>query len=250
MSEPTDPKRVAVVTGASRGIGAAIARGLARSGRTVVLAARQVDRLEAVKAEIEAAGGRAGVHPCDLAEGAAVQGLIEKTASEHGRLDILVNNAGMTRDNLLLRMSDDEFDQVLNVNLRAVFVACRAALRPMMRGRWGRIVNIGSVSGLIGNPGQANYAAAKAALVGFTRSLAREMGGKCITANVVAPGFIDTEMTSGLPATVKEHALAATPLRRFGQADEVAAAVSYLTGEEAGFTTGQVLVVDGGMAMV
>lgn len=242
-------KRVALVTGASRGIGAAIARTLAAQGRHVVLAARSVESLEALKGEITGAGGSAQVLACDVSDHAAVAAAIEQIAEEHKRLDILVNNAGITRDNLLLRMTDAEFDDVIHVNLRAVFVACRAALRPMMRGKWGRIVNISSVAGLMGNPGQANYAAAKAGLLGFTKTIAKEMGAKNITANVVAPGFTETDMTAGLPESVKQMAKDHTPLRRFGQPEEVAAAVGFFCSDAAGYITGQVLAVDGGMTM-
>ena len=175
--------------------------------------------------------------------------IIETIAQKHQRLDILVNNAGITRDNLMLRMSDDEFDAVIHANLRSVFVTCRAALRPMMRNKWGRIINIGSVAGVAGNAGQANYAAAKAGLAGLTKSLAKEMASKQITANVIAPGFIETSMTAGLPDAVKEYARKATPLGRFGKPEEIAAAVRFLADEGAGFITGQVLAVDGGMTM-
>jgi 3-oxoacyl-[acyl-carrier protein] reductase len=248
MSEQTD-KRVALVTGASRGIGESIAHALAAQGRHVVLSSRSADKLEAVKAAIIQAGGSASVAACDMSDGAAVAALVEKVADEHGRLDILVNNAGITKDGLLLRMSDEDFDAVINTNLRSVFIACRTALRPMMRGKFGRIINIGSVAGLVGNAGQANYATAKAGLLGLTRTIAKELAAKNITANVVAPGFIQTDMTEGLPQGVKDYALAATPLRRFGQPEEIAAAVAYFASDAAGYTTGQVLAVDGGMTM-
>jgi len=248
MSEQTE-KRVALVTGASRGIGESIAHALAAQGRHVVLSSRSADKLEAVKAAIEQAGGSASVAACDMSDGAAVGALVEKVADDHGRLDILVNNAGITRDGLLLRMSDEDFDAVINTNLRSVFIACRTALRPMMRGKFGRVINIGSVAGLVGNAGQANYATAKAGLIGLTRTIAKELAAKNITANVVAPGFIQTDMTDGLPQAVKDYAKEATPLRRFGQAEEVAAAVAYFASDAAGYTTGQVLAVDGGMTM-
>ncbi len=242
-------KRIAIVTGASRGIGAEIAKALAAQGRHVVCMARNADKLGEVEAAIREAGGSASTCACDVSDGAALAEAIEKVADEHKRLDILVNNAGITRDNLMLRMSDEEFDQVILTNLRSVFVACRAALRPMMRGKWGRIVNVGSVSGLVGNAGQANYAAAKSGLLGLTKSIGKEMAAKNITANVVAPGFIETDMTDVLPQQVKDMAVQMTPLRRFGQPREIAAAVAFLASEEAGYITGQVLAVDGGMTM-
>ncbi|MAE66611.1 MAG: 3-oxoacyl-[acyl-carrier-protein] reductase [Phycisphaeraceae bacterium] len=250
MSE-TNPQRVAIVTGASRGIGAEIAVSLAGQGRHVVLVARDEAKLESVSRRIaDEHDGASSIHPCDVSRTEALEQAVEQVASEHGRLDILVNNAGISRDNLMLRMTDEEFDEVIAVNLRAVFVACRTALRPMMRGQWGRIINVGSVSGLVGNAGQANYAASKAGLIGLTRSLAKEMARKNITANVVAPGFIETDMTEVLPDAVKEAALQVTPLRRFGRGREIAAAVAYLASDDAGYTTGQVLTVDGGMTMV
>ncbi len=243
------PKRVAVVTGASRGIGAEIAKALADQGRHVVLMARSADALSAVEDQIVASGGAATSMPCDVSDHQALSDAIESIYGDHKSLDILVNNAGITRDNLLVRMTDEEFDEVIAVNLRSVFVSCRAALKPMMRGKWGRIVNISSVGAVVGNPGQANYAASKAAITGLTKSLAKEMAAKNITANVVAPGFIETDMTTVLPQRVKDAAIGATPLRRFGQANEIAAAVAYLASDDAGFTTGQVLIVDGGMTM-
>jgi 3-oxoacyl-[acyl-carrier protein] reductase len=240
-------KRVAIVTGASRGIGRAIAERLAADGRMVVLVSRSASELDAVRDAIATAGGEAETQTCDVGDGEALAGVVESVASTHGRLDILVNNAGITRDTLLLRMSDDDFDTVLRVNLRSAFVACRAAARPMMRGRFGRIVNIGSVTGIIGNPGQANYAAAKAGLIGLTKTLAREFGSKGITANVVAPGFVETSMIENLPQQMKDEVLKTLPLRRFGRPEEIAHAVSYVASDDAGYMTGQVLVVDGGM---
>ena len=239
--------RVAVVTGASRGIGRSIAERLAADGRLVVLVSRSRDALAEVRRAIEQAGGSAEVRPCDVGDTEALGGMIEAVTSTHGRLDILVNNAGITRDGLILRMSDADFDDVINVNLRSAFVACRAAARPMMRGRFGRIVNIGSVTGLVGNAGQANYAAAKAGLVGLTKTLAKELGSKGITANLVAPGFVETNMLDSLPPKAKEEIAGTVPVRRLGRPEEIAHVVSFLASDLAGYMTGQVLVVDGGL---
>ncbi|TVQ32765.1 MAG: 3-oxoacyl-[acyl-carrier-protein] reductase [Phycisphaeraceae bacterium] len=245
----TAKRRVALVTGASRGIGKAIALRLAGDGRHVALLSRSEGPLTEVRSQIEESGGEASVYAADISDGAALQQVIERVASDCGRLDILVNNAGVTRDNLALRMSDEDFDAVLNVNLRASFIACRAAARPMMKGRFGRIVNIGSTSGVVGNAGQANYAAAKAGLIGLTRSIARELGSKGVTANVVAPGFVETDMTAGLPAQVKDKVLEAMSVKRLGTPDDIAAAVAYVSSDEAGYLTGQVICVDGGLTM-
>jgi 3-oxoacyl-[acyl-carrier protein] reductase len=185
----------------------------------------------------------------DIGDGAALAGAIDRVIEDRGRLDILVNNAGITRDNLSLRMSDEEFDDVVRVNLRSVFVACRAAARAMMRGKFGRIVNIGSTSGVVGNAGQVNYAAAKSGLIGLTKSLARELGAKGITANVIAPGFIETDMTASLPDAVRGKVLEAMALRRLGRPEDIAAAVAYVASDEAGFLTGQTICVDGGLTM-
>jgi 3-oxoacyl-[acyl-carrier protein] reductase len=242
-------KRVALVTGASRGIGREIALRLARDGRHVALVSRSEGPLAELRSEIESAGGSASVHPVDVGDRAALASCVEGVATEFGRLDILVNNAGVTRDNLALRMTDEEFDEVLQVNLGAAFVACRAAARSMMRNKFGRIVNIGSTSGVIGNPGQANYCAAKAGLIGLTKSLARELGGKGVTANVVAPGFIETDMTASLPEQVIERVLQATSIRRVGRPEDIAEAVSYVSSDGAGYLTGQVICVDGGLTM-
>ena len=242
-------KRVAIVTGASRGIGRAIATRLASDGRHVVLASRSEGPLKDLQHEIESAGGSASVLAVDVGDGEALAKGIEGAAEELGRIDILVNNAGITRDNLLLRMSDEEWDDVLTTNLRSVFVATRAAARPMMRGKFGRLVNIASTSGIVGNSGQANYAAAKSALIGFTKTIARELGGKGVTANVIAPGFIKTDMTANLPEAVTEGVQKLMSVRRLGEPEDIAAAVSYVSSDEAGFLTGQVISVDGGLTM-
>ena len=242
-------KRVAVVTGASRGIGRAIALRLASDGRHVVLVSRNQGPLGEVRAEIEQAGGTASVQAADVGDGSAWASAIGSIADEFGRLDILVNNAGITRDNLVLRMSDDEWDEVVRVNLTSAFVATRTAARPMMRGKFGRIVNIASTSGVVGNAGQANYAASKAGLIGFSKSIARELGGKGVTCNVVAPGFIETDMTAKLSEQVKEGVLELMALRRLGTPEDIAAAVGYVSSDEAGFLTGQVICVDGGLTM-
>ena len=242
-------KRVAIVTGASRGIGEAIAHRLAADGCHVVVVARGADKLAAVVNAIATAGGSAEAIQCDVADPAAVGKMVEDVAEKHGRIDVLVNNAGINRDTLLLRMDDAQFDEVINTNLKSVFVATRGAARYLMRAKSGRIINIGSVSGVIGNKGQANYAASKAALSGFTKTVARELAGKGVTANVVAPGFITTDMTGALPEKIHEEARKLIPLGRFGDPREIAAVVAFLAGESSGYLTGQVICVDGGMAM-
>jgi len=242
-------KRVAIVTGASRGIGRAIATRLAADGRHVVCVSRSQGPLDELVAEIQAAGGSANAMTCDISDFNAVAEMVEGAFKEHGRLDILVNNAGITKDNLILRMSDEEWDDVINTNLKSVFVACRAAARPMMKGKFGRICNIASTSGLVGNSGQANYAAAKSGLTGFTKTIARELGKKNITANCVAPGFIETDMTKDLPGAVTEHIKSVISTRELGQPEDIAAAVAYVTSDDARFITGQTIAVDGGMTM-
>ncbi|MGD9690509.1 MAG: 3-oxoacyl-[acyl-carrier-protein] reductase [Phycisphaerales bacterium] len=251
MAEPTSsaPTRVAIVTGASRGIGRAIALRLAAEGRHVVLVSRSAPPLNDLAEQIRASGGASSVKTCDVSDAKALAEAIESTATEHGRLDILVNNAGVTRDGLILRMSDEDWGAVIQTNLTAAFVACRAAARPMMKGRFGRIVNIASTSGVVGNAGQSNYAAAKAGLCGLTKSVARELGSKGITANVIAPGFITTDMTDHLPAEVKERVTGAMAVPRLGTPEDIAAAVAYVTSDDAGFLTGQVICVDGGLTM-
>ncbi|MFN9974138.1 MAG: 3-oxoacyl-[acyl-carrier-protein] reductase [Phycisphaerae bacterium] len=245
----TTDKRIAVVTGASRGIGRAIALRLAKDGRHVVLVARTESALNDVKHSIEANGGSASVVAADISNAQTFAAAIEKIAADHGRLDILVNNAGITKDGLALRMSDEDWNSVISTNLTSAFVAIRAAARAMMKGKFGRIVNIASTSGVVGNAGQANYAAAKSGLIGLSKTIARELGGKNITCNVVAPGYIETDMTNDLPQQVKDHVLGLIAVKRFGIADDIAAAVAYTTSDEAGFFTGQTLIVDGGMTM-
>lgn len=248
MSEPA-PTRIAFVTGASRGIGKAIALRLAKDGRHVVLASRSEAPLNDLRASIEANGGRASVAVVDVSDPKSLAGAVESAAEKHGRLDILINNAGITKDGLVLRMSDEDWDQVLDTNLKSAFVAIRSAARAMMRAKFGRIVNISSTSGVVGNAGQANYAAAKSGLLGLTKTIARELGGKGITCNAVAPGFIQTDMTENLPQQVKDGVLNLMAVKRLGVSEDIAAAVSYLTSDEAGFITGQTICVDGGMTM-
>jgi len=242
-------KRVAIVTGASRGIGAAIARRLAKDGLHVVAVARNLDKLKEVCDEINAREGSAEPWVCDVSDAKAVAGAVEQIADKLGRIDVLVNNAGITKDGLLLRMSDEDFDAVIDTNLKSAFVAIRTAARSMMRSKSGRIINISSVAGVMGNAGQANYAASKAGLIGLSKTVAREFSGKGITCNVIAPGFITTDMTDVLNDKIKEGVKAMIPLKRFGEADEIAAAVAFFASPEAGYVTGQTLCVDGGMVM-
>lgn len=252
MSTSATPKRVAIVTGASRGIGRAIALRLASAtggNRHVVLVSRSEGPLAEVASEIATAGGSASIKSVDVGDRAAWARAIEEVAEQFGRLDVLVNNAGITRDNLSLRMSDAEWDEVIAVNLTSAFVGIRAAARSMMRGKFGRIVNIASTSGVVGNAGQANYAAAKSGLLGLTKTIARELGGKGVTCNAVAPGFITTDMTSNLGDSIKEGVLAMMAVKRLGTPEDIAAAVAYVAGDDAGFLTGQTICVDGGLTM-
>ena len=241
--------RVAFVTGASRGIGKACALALADSGARVALASRQRDKLEEVAAEIRSRSREAYVVELDIASDDSIKAAIGATAKEFGRIDILVNNAGITRDGLALRMKKDDWSAVLETNLTGAFRTIQQVLQGMMRERWGRIINISSVVGEAGNAGQANYAASKAGLIGLTKSMAQEMASRQITVNAVSPGFIETEMTVGLSAEMKQKVLDSIPLRRLGRVEDVAAAVRFLASEEAGFITGHVLAVNGGMYM-
>ena len=238
--------RTALITGASGGIGSAIARALAAQGARVALSGTRVAPLEALAAELPGAA----VLPCDLGDGAAVDALVPRAVAGLGQLDILVNNAGVTRDNLAMRMKDDEWDAVIRVNLEAAFRLCRAACKPMMRARFGRIVSITSVVGVTGNPGQVNYAASKAGLVGMSKALAQEVASRGITVNCVAPGFVTSAMTDALPEALTAALTARIPAGRLGAGDDVAAAVVYLASAEAGYVTGQTLHVNGGMAMI
>jgi len=241
--------RIALVTGASRGIGRACALELAKAGAKVALAARQTDKLEEVAAEIRAGGGETFVVPLDLSAQESIKEGIARVAKEFGRVDMLVNNAGVTKDGLALRMKADDWNFVLQTNLTGAFFCIQQVISPMMRERWGRIVNISSVVGEAGNAGQANYVASKAGLIGLTKSLAQELGSRNITVNAVAPGFIETDMTAGLKDELKAKITAGIPLGRIGRADEVACAVRFLCSEEAGYITGNVIDVNGGMYM-
>jgi 3-oxoacyl-[acyl-carrier protein] reductase len=242
-------KRVAFVTGGSRGIGAAIVQRLAKDGFRVIAVARSLDKLEAICNQINAEGGSAEPLAVDIADAKALAAAVEKVADTHGRLDVLVNNAGITRDGLILRMDDEDFDAVIDTNLKSAFVTIRTAARPMMRAKGGRIINISSVAGVAGNAGQTNYAASKAGLIGLSKSVAKELAGKNITCNVVAPGFISTDMTDSLSDQIKDRVKEVIPLRRFGQPQEIASVVSFLAGPDSTYVTGQVIVVDGGMVM-
>lgn len=241
--------KIAVVTGAGRGIGRGIALRFAAEGADVVCVSRTVENSEKVAAEVRALGRQAWAHSVDVSDGAAVSGLAEKILSEAGRVDILVNNAGVTRDGLLMRMSESDWDAVLNTNLRGAFQMTKGFTRALIKQRSGRIINIASVIGLMGNAGQCNYAASKAGLIGFTKSVARELASRGITCNAIAPGFITTDMTSVLGDEARTALLKQIPLNTFGEAEDIAQAALYLAGPGGRYVTGQVLVVDGGMVM-
>jgi len=237
--------KTALVTGSTRGIGRAIAQTLSECGANVAVVGRDSSKAEMVATTLKAGRGFA----CELTDPAAVVALVEEVEKAFGGVDILVNNAGITKDNLLMRLKDEDWDAVLNANLKAAFVATRAVSRGMMKRRWGRVINVASVVGLIGNKGQANYAASKAGLIGFTKSVAKELASRNILANVVAPGFIDTDMTAALTPEARDTLSKQIPLERLGTPNDVAGTVAFLASEHAAYITGQVFVVDGGMVM-
>lgn len=254
MTDTADQaRRVALVTGASRGIGRAVAHALARDGHSLVLncsSERSLPAAEELAAELgRAYGAEAIAHAADVSRAEGADGLVEAALERFGRVDVLVNNAGITRDGMLLRMSDEDFDRVLAVNLRGTFLMCRRAGKQMLRQRSGRIVNMASIVGLAGNAGQANYAASKAGVIGLTKTVARELGSRGITANAVAPGFIETDMTASLPEKVLEGAASRISLGRLGKAEEVAELVAFLASDRAAYITGQVIGIDGGMSL-
>jgi len=238
--------RTALVTGSTRGIGRAIAETLAGAGARVAVVGRDVVRAEEVASKL---GGGAAGFSCDVADIASVNALVENVEKAFGTIDILVNNAGLTRDNILFRLKDDDWDAVLDANLRGAFVAIRAVARGMMKRRWGRIINIASVVGLTGNKGQSNYAASKAGLIGLTKSVAKELASRNILINAVAPGFIETDMTAAMTSEARAAMSSQIPLERLGRPADIAAAVAFLASEHASYITGQVLVVDGGLVM-
>lgn len=243
-------KKVALVTGASRGIGSQIVRELAKEGYFVVINyCGSRERAEQVLESIQQAGGEGICYPCNVSDDQQTEEMIKKVIEEYGHIDVLVNNAGITRDNLILRMTEAEFDAVIDTNLKGCFHTIRYAARYFLKQRSGKIINIASVSGILGNVGQANYAASKAGIIGLTKTAARELASRGITVNAVAPGFVDTEMTEVLTEQVKEAATAQIPMKRFGTAQEIANMVVFLASEKADYITGQVICVDGGMAM-
>lgn len=242
--------KIAVVTGASRGIGRAIAIKLASEGATVIVNYNgSEEKAKAVKHEIEQNGGNAAIYKCDVSNHGECETFIQSIIKEYGKIDILVNNAGITKDGLLMKMSEEDFDKVININLKGAFNTVRFVSRQMLKQREGRIINMSSVVGVAGNAGQVNYAASKAGVIGLTKSAARELASRGITVNAIAPGFIKTDMTEVLSEKVKEASIAQIPLGKFGKPEQVAAAVAFLASKEGGYITGQVLHVDGGMVM-
>lgn len=241
--------QIALVTGASQGLGKSCAIRLAENGATVLCVARSADKLAATIAEIEQAGGQAVAMPCDVGDRAAIKQLFADVEAKYQKLDILLNNAGITRDTLLPRMSDEQWDDVIQTNLTSCFLFCRAASLMMMSARYGRIINMASVSGLIGNPGQTNYSASKAGMIGFTRSLSRELGKRKVTVNAVAPGFIESDMTEVLGEEMLKQVKQRIPANRLGTQDDVAAVVLFLASPAASYINGQVLTVDGGLTV-
>jgi len=243
------PNRVAFVTGASRGIGRAIAHRLSRSGHDIVIASPEVENNESVAGEIRSSGGKALTLDFNLASLDSIKQGVAAALKELGRIDVLVNNAGVTKDGLAVRMKPDDWQFVLQINLSGAFFTCQQVLPAMMKERWGRIINIASVVGQMGNAGQANYVSSKAGIIGLTKSLAQEVASRNITVNAVAPGFIETDMTARLPQEVKDKMLAAVALKRFGSPEDVAGVVNFLAGDEASYVTGHVVNINGGMYM-